>query len=93
MNTDFLKGKKILIAEDDFVNQKLITHSLTVTGASFDIAGNIHSNLKIYEVVVFKNILLNTLQRQKVEGYLAWKWSLQTSLPATHPYAKFPPLP
>ena len=24
MNTDFLKGKKILIAEDDFVNQKLI---------------------------------------------------------------------
>lgn len=40
MNTDFLKGKRILIAEEDFVNQKLITHSLSVTGASFDIAGN-----------------------------------------------------
>ncbi len=40
MNTDFLKGKRILIAEDDFVNQKLITHSLNVTGATFDIAGN-----------------------------------------------------
>ncbi|MBR2648614.1 MAG: response regulator [Sediminibacterium sp.] len=40
MNTDFLKGKKILIAEDDFVNQKLITHSLNTTGVIFDIAGN-----------------------------------------------------
>ncbi len=40
MNTDFLQGKRILIAEDDFVNQKLITHSLKPTGVSFDIAGN-----------------------------------------------------
>lgn len=40
MNTDFLQGKRILIAEDDFVNQKLITHSLNSTGAIFDIAGN-----------------------------------------------------
>jgi CheY-like chemotaxis protein len=40
MNTDFLQGKRILIAEDDFVNQKLITHSLTPTGVAFDIAGN-----------------------------------------------------
>jgi HPt (histidine-containing phosphotransfer) domain-containing protein len=40
MNTDFLKEKKNLIAQDDFVNQKLITHSLTVPGAGFDIVGN-----------------------------------------------------
>ena len=40
MNTDLLQKKRILIAEDDFVNQKLITHSLTPTGVSFDIAGN-----------------------------------------------------
>lgn len=40
MNTDFLQGKRILIAEDDFVNQKLITHSLKPTGVLFDIAGN-----------------------------------------------------
>ena len=24
--------------------------------------------------------------RQIVEGYLAWKWGLQTSLPSDHPY-------
>jgi hypothetical protein len=29
--------------------------------------------------------------RQRVEGYLAWKWGLQSSLPATHLYSKFRP--
>lgn len=40
MKNDFLKGKRILIAEDDFVNQKLISHSMQTTGAVFDIVGN-----------------------------------------------------
>lgn len=40
MENDFLKGKRILIAEDDFVNQKLISHSMQTTGAVFDIVGN-----------------------------------------------------
>jgi hypothetical protein len=26
-----------------------------------------------------------------IEGYLAWKWGLQASLPAMHPYKQFPP--
>lgn len=29
---------------------------------------------------------LTTIQRQQIEGYLAWKWGLQTALPATHPF-------
>jgi len=40
MKNDFLKGKRILIAEDDFVNQKLIMHSMQATEAQFTIAGN-----------------------------------------------------
>ena len=39
----------------------------------------------ISEVIVY-NIVLTTAQRQQVEGYLAWKWGLNTSLPTTHPY-------
>lgn len=39
----------------------------------------------IYEILVY-NSLLTTIQRQKVEGYLAHKWGLQTSLPANHPH-------
>jgi hypothetical protein len=44
----------------------------------------------IHEMFVF-NTTLTTSQRQQVEGYLAWKWGLQSSLPSTHAYAKFSP--
>ena len=44
----------------------------------------------IGEVILF-NTSLTTSQRQQVEGYLAWKWGLQRSLPSTHAYAKFSP--
>ena len=37
------------------------------------------------------NTVLNTTQRQQIEGYLAWKWGLQTSLPASHPYRNIVP--
>ena len=43
----------------------------------------------IYEVISY-NASLTISQRQQVEGYLAWKWGLQSSLPATHPYKNSP---
>ena len=36
--------------------------------------------------VLFYNSQLITPNREKIEGYLAWKWGLQTSLPTNHPY-------
>jgi len=39
----------------------------------------------ISEFLVF-NTNLSTIDRQNVEGYLAWKWSLQATLPSNHPY-------
>ena len=36
--------------------------------------------------ILFFNTNLNTNARQTVEGYLAWKWGLQSNLPVTHPY-------
>jgi len=47
------------------------------------------ANLKEYEILLF-NVSLTTIQRQQVEGYLAWKWGLRTSLPANHPYKIIP---
>jgi hypothetical protein len=44
------------------------------------------------EVVIYSTAL-TTFQHQKVEGYLAWKWGLQGTLPAKHPYKLFPPAP
>jgi hypothetical protein len=29
---------------------------------------------------------MSTANRQKIEGYLAWKWGLMGNLPANHPY-------
>uniref|UniRef100_A0A6C0LBX7 receptor protein-tyrosine kinase n=1 Tax=viral metagenome TaxID=1070528 RepID=A0A6C0LBX7_9ZZZZ len=39
----------------------------------------------IMEILIY-NSFLPILERQKVEGYLAWKWGIQANLPATHPY-------
>ena len=46
----------------------------------------------VYEALIY-NSPLSTSQRQQVEGYLAWKWGLQGSLPSTHAYKSFPPSP
>ena len=43
------------------------------------------SNQVIYEMLGF-NTQLSLANRQFVEGYLAWKWGIQASLPVAHPY-------
>ena len=43
------------------------------------------STLYISESAYYGSVL-NAYQYQQVEGYLAWKWGIQTSLPTTHPY-------
>ena len=54
--------------------------------------GNIITNASLYEIIVYNSDVTNN-QRQQVEGYLAWKWGLRSSLPTTHPYYNFPPSP
>jgi hypothetical protein len=39
----------------------------------------------VYEALIYSTSLSSN-DRQQVEGYLGWKWGLQTTLPATHPY-------
>jgi len=40
---------------------------------------------KMREILAYRSDM-TTSDRQKVEGYLAWKWGLQSSLPTSHPY-------
>lgn len=70
MNTDFLKGKKILIAEDDFVNQKLITHSLNTTGVIFDIAGNGQEAVDMLKKARYDLILMD-INMPEMDGFEA----------------------
>ena len=53
-------------------------------------SGSYRLNGVIYEILFF-NTSLNTLNRQTIEGYLAWKWGIQSSLPSNHPYKNVSP--
>jgi hypothetical protein len=46
---------------------------------------------KISEIV-YLSTGLSAPQRHQLEGYLAWKWGLQGSLPTNHPYRNAAPL-
>jgi hypothetical protein len=45
---------------------------------------------KIGEMLIYRRAL-NSANRQAIEGYLAHKWGLSSSLPATHPYKNVVP--
>lgn len=44
----------------------------------------------VYEILLF-NVALSASDRQAIEGYLAWKWSLNSSLISSSPYKNRPP--
>jgi hypothetical protein len=44
----------------------------------------------IGDIIIYSSAL-STEQRQKVEGFLAWKWSLTRLFPSTHPHRLYPP--
>lgn len=46
----------------------------------------------MFEMIIYSSVL-SLQQRQQVEGYLAWKWGVQGSLPAGHPFRNIPPAP
>jgi hypothetical protein len=69
------------------------TNSFTIT--KYGIGNQANPTIEYWsgfigEIILFSTAL-TTSQRQQVEGYLAWKWGLQSSLPSTHAYAKFSP--
>jgi hypothetical protein len=47
---------------------------------------------QLHEIIIYSTTL-SLFERQQVEGYLAWKWGLQSNLPGNHPYKLFPPVP
>jgi len=66
--------------------------SIPTTSQVFSVGGGVADgtfyNSLISEFIVY-NVALSTADRQKIEGYLAYKWGL--GLPAGHPYVSTPP--
>jgi hypothetical protein len=61
------------------------------TSMGFNIGSSAGFIGNIYDVIMY-NTALSTLQRQQIEGYLAWKWGLQANLPSDHPFKTYRPL-
>jgi hypothetical protein len=49
-----------------------------------------NQSIDLMEVIFYYGAVTEA-QRRTVEGYLAWKWGLQSLLPSTHTHAKFRP--
>ena len=62
------------------------TGYFTINGLSYLSDGE-----KYIGEILHYNRSLSVNERQQVEGYLAWKWGIQSSLPTTHPYTKSSP--
>jgi hypothetical protein len=50
---------------------------------------NVYANFNLHEMLVLPSV--TTDERQKLEGYLAHKWNLTSSLPSDHPYKSSAP--
>jgi hypothetical protein len=81
----------------NLTNRTAIGSATTCSG--YAVAGryiqpNITNRLNgvIYEIIAYDRGLTNS-ERQQVEGYLAWKWRLSSSLPTNHPFYKVSPGP
>lgn len=49
-----------------------------------------NANIDVAEILIYTTNI-TTFQREQVEGYLAWKWGLVSSLPSSHPYKLIAP--
>lgn len=88
-------------------NDKIATYTGSTQNGTFQIAGNqnyflplatgirqvgsIFMDCDIAEIV-FSQSIHDLTTRQKMEGYLSWKWGLQSGLPLAHPYKNNPPI-
>lgn len=67
---------------DPWNNDNLFTR----IGLQFNGSTGVPSWTGFMAEIVWTNALLSADDRQKLEGYLAWKWGLEANLPTGHPY-------
>ena len=87
----------VLLMRDGEVQTLTTSAALATTLDGFSVGslqgsaiGSYYSNISVSEIVVLYNSI-NTLDRQRLEGYLAHKWGLTANLPADHPFLNVAP--
>jgi hypothetical protein len=85
----WLNGSPMNVATASTTGVTLSNNGWSLIGAYGDGGGNGYGGTQftgtLHELLFF-NRALSTLQRQQIEGYLARKWGLQSSIAAGHPY-------
>jgi hypothetical protein len=85
LNTEaFINGS----SEANVVMSQSVGNSTTNIGIGFT-ASNFNFFGGMGEIIISNDRSVST--RQKIEGYLAWKWDQVSKLPADHPYKNVPP--
>ncbi|WGM30253.1 hypothetical protein [Brevundimonas sp. NIBR11] len=83
-----------LVVDGGGPQSKTITTLNTTTAGGFIFARPSGSGGEwlgvVQEILVF-NRVLTTTERRKLEGYLAWRWSVVANLPSGHPYKSSAP--
>lgn len=67
------------------------TYSTTVAYLGRNAGGSLFYNGWIGEILLVDGAVTQPV-REKIEGYLAWKWGVRDRLPLSHPYRTTPPL-
>jgi hypothetical protein len=71
-----------------------VVNTSTAFGSTTSYVGNDQNNAWLegnVAEVIFCDVKNSDADRERIEGYLAWKWGLVADLPAGHPYKSFPP--
>ncbi len=101
-NTRFLYGLTFISGGQSFVYLNGSQSGSNVSSPSISGTGTVaiggyrnNASQELYngpinEIIIY-NTILTAVQRQQMEGYLAWKWGLQGNLPSNHPYKSTPP--
>jgi len=85
-NTQYLNGYPAVgVASSGSFNAGKVVLGSRWNGSAFNIWWN-----GTFGEAIICNANLSIEDRQKTEGYLAWKWGTQASLPADHPYKNAP---
>ena len=74
----------------NLVNTQIITSGSSKLQLSSSFGSRFYIGT-IAEVIYYNNASMTASQRQQLQGYLMWKWGIQSSLPSNHPYLQVPP--
>jgi hypothetical protein len=86
---NYQNGTVLTTSNSSYISQtgNYNIHAIGLAASSF---GSRCWSGSLNEMMVFSSNL-STTDRQKAEGYLAWKWNLQASLPSGHTYRNTSP--